>query len=194
MNFDVEPGEFVQILNNGRGHWLTISTIGTTHPEVQVYDSMYMFANQCIVAQTASLLHTNHSAITLSFMDTQKQCGQCDCGLFAVAFATALVFGEHPGTHFFDQQGMRRHLWKCLERRQMSMFPVKKIRRGTPTVKTTEDVEVFCVCRMPDMRSDDDKWIECTKCKEWYHVDTCVKVSESVLQAVKEPWFCGNCV
>lgn len=95
MNFDVEPGEFVQILNNGLGHWLTISTIGTPHPEVQVYDSVYMFASQRTIAQTAALLHTNHSAMTFSFMDTQKQCGQCDCGLFAISFATALVFGKH---------------------------------------------------------------------------------------------------
>ena len=28
MNFDVEPGKFVQILHNGHGHWLTISTMG----------------------------------------------------------------------------------------------------------------------------------------------------------------------
>ena len=26
----------------------------------------------------------------------------CDCGLFAVAFATAVVFGEHPGLLFFE--------------------------------------------------------------------------------------------
>ena len=26
MSFDIEPGEFVQILHNGHGHWLTISS------------------------------------------------------------------------------------------------------------------------------------------------------------------------
>ena len=26
----------------------------------------------------------------------------CDCGLFAVSFASAVVFGEHPGLLFFE--------------------------------------------------------------------------------------------
>ena len=37
MNFDIEPAEFVQILHNDEGHWLTISTTGTSHPDVHVY-------------------------------------------------------------------------------------------------------------------------------------------------------------
>ena len=28
MNFDIEPSELVQVIHNGRGHWLMISTIG----------------------------------------------------------------------------------------------------------------------------------------------------------------------
>ena len=44
MALDIEPAEFVQGLNNKRGHWLTISTIGTTHPNVHVYDSGYLTA------------------------------------------------------------------------------------------------------------------------------------------------------
>ena len=44
LSFDVEPGEFVQILNNQRGHWLTVSTIGCPHPTVSVYDSLYRSA------------------------------------------------------------------------------------------------------------------------------------------------------
>ena len=39
MNLDIEPAEFVQILHNGQGHWLTISTTDTSHPDVHVYDS-----------------------------------------------------------------------------------------------------------------------------------------------------------
>ena len=37
MTFAIQPGEFIQILNTGQGHWVTISTIGTTHPTVHVY-------------------------------------------------------------------------------------------------------------------------------------------------------------
>ena len=47
MNFDVEPGEFIQILHTGHGHWNTVSTVGVRHSEVQIFDSMYM----CIYPQ-----------------------------------------------------------------------------------------------------------------------------------------------
>ena len=42
MNFDVEPGKFVQILHTGQGHWNTVSTIGLRHAEVQAFNSLYM--------------------------------------------------------------------------------------------------------------------------------------------------------
>ena len=40
--------------------------------------------------------------------------GSCDCGLFAIVFATALVMGHKPEDVQFNQGKMRKHLWKCL--------------------------------------------------------------------------------
>ena len=37
MNFDIQAGEFVQILHTGQGHRNTVST---NHPEVQVVCSL----------------------------------------------------------------------------------------------------------------------------------------------------------
>ena len=99
MNFIVEPAEFVQVIHNGRGHWLTVSTIGTSHPDIHVYDSMYPSVNTCVKTQIAAILHTESPAIRLQFMAVQKQAGGCDCGLFAVAFATALALGNPPGMY-----------------------------------------------------------------------------------------------
>ena len=73
MNFTVECGEFVQVLHNGRKHWLTISTIGTRHPIVHVYDSMYASASTTIKAQVAALLHSTFPSIQLNFMSVQMQ-------------------------------------------------------------------------------------------------------------------------
>ena len=39
--FAIEPDEFIQILHDGGGHWVMISTIGAKHPEVQMYDGLY---------------------------------------------------------------------------------------------------------------------------------------------------------
>ena len=57
--------------------------------------------------QIAALLATKHSVITLKHMDVQIQSGTYDCGLFAIAFAMALVHGEHPGKFLFNQDSMR---------------------------------------------------------------------------------------
>ncbi len=122
MSFDVEPGEFVQILHNGCGHWHTISTVGTQHPEVQVYDSMYTCCPTACKALIASLLATNRSAIELKYMDVQMQLGSYDCSLFAIAFAAALAYGNQPGLFLFDQEKMRLHLRKCLEDGQITHF------------------------------------------------------------------------
>ena len=146
MNFDIEPAEFVQVIHNGRGHWLTISTIGTSHPDVHVYDSMYPSAGTLVKAQAAALLHTELPEICLQFMNVQMQAGGYACGLFAVAFATALAFGKPPGQYHFDQAKMRRHLWNCFERRNMSLFPYSKLRRATEsTIKSVEEVPVRCI-------------------------------------------------
>ena len=82
-HFEVQSNEFVQILHNGHGHWLTISTVGVTHPEVSVYDSMYPTTSTHVKQQIASLLATTQNRIRLRHMDVQMQSGGYDCGLFA---------------------------------------------------------------------------------------------------------------
>ena len=190
MNFDVHPGEFVQILHVGEGHWNTVSTIGTCHPEVQIYDSMFNYLPSMGKAQIAALLATNEPRVRLNFMDVQKQCGENDCGLFSISFATALAFGEQPGHYLFDQKVMRSHLINCFERRRMSMFPIRKRRRIYSKVKTIEDIPVYCVCRMPELPNT--KWVQCSKCKEWYHSDTCINATPCQLEG-KRLWHCPTC-
>ena len=41
MSYNIQEGEFVQILNTSHGHWLIIFTVGLKHPHVQVFDSLY---------------------------------------------------------------------------------------------------------------------------------------------------------
>ncbi len=191
MSYDVEPGEFVQILHNGHGHWHTISTVGTEHPEVQMYDSVYSCCPTSCKAQIASLLATQHTAIKLKYMDVQMQSGGYDCGLFAIAYATALVLGKQPGNFLFDQEKMRPHLLKCFEDGHITMFPTKRARRTGMRKKAVENVPVYCSCRMPDLPGC--KWLECSKYKEWYHSDTCVQVDAKYVDT-KCKWFCPSCV
>ena len=76
MGFTIEAGEFVRILNNGHGHWLTITTIGVENAgEVLVYDSLYRSVNTFIQKHIAAITHTSEREITLKIMDMQIQGG-----------------------------------------------------------------------------------------------------------------------
>ena len=118
------------------------------------------------------------------------QSGGYDCGLFVIAFATALVHGEQPGRFLFVQDKMRRHLLKCLQEGELTPFPVKKTRQNACRVKSWDTIEVHCVCRMPEVSGIE--MIECSNCKTWYHIPFCISVPIEATQARKE-WFCPKC-
>ena len=40
--FNIQTEDFVQIINNNQGHWLTISTVGALKGTVNIYDSLYI--------------------------------------------------------------------------------------------------------------------------------------------------------
>ena len=65
------PDESVQILHSGGNHWITISTVGTKHPTVKIFDSLYNELPWETKEQIAALLQTKESAITLEFANVQ---------------------------------------------------------------------------------------------------------------------------
>ena len=71
LSYDIEPGEFVQILHDGGGHWLTVSTVGTTHPYINVFDSLYSFTSPSVKLQIASMLCTQQKEIITTCKDVQ---------------------------------------------------------------------------------------------------------------------------
>ena len=189
--FDIESTEFTQILHNGHDHWLTISTFGTQEAEVFVYDSLYPSVSSCVKRQIAALLATKHKIITLKHMDVQMQSGTYDCGLFAIAFATALVHNEHPGKFLFNQDSLRQHLMKCLQLGEMTMFPVKRTRRNAGRIKSKDIIEIHCSCRMPEVPGVD--MIECSKCNRWFHFPLCVSVPQKAMTKGSLR-YCNTCL
>ena len=119
----------MQILHNGQGHWLLISTVGTKYAEVRVYDSIYQSVNIKVKEQIASLLYTQEKEIKLKFMNIQKQSGSNDCEIFAVANATLLALGKNPGKYLLNQRLMRSHLYECFVKGKLTIFPWIKERR-----------------------------------------------------------------
>ena len=73
------------------------------HAEVCLKSSINPQAND----QIAAIIHTARDKILLRFVDVQRQLGTCDCGLFAITFATALAYDVQPESLLFDKRQMR---------------------------------------------------------------------------------------
>ena len=116
----------------------------------------------------------------------QHQTNVDDCGVFAIAFAMAICSGRNPEELQFNVSVMRQHLFNCLEKQQMSLFPATR-RLIDPTSSKTEIVEVFCKCRLQEA----GKMIYCEGCSTWYH-STCEKIPKKAW-AKKANWLCSSC-
>ena len=69
LAFDVMKGEFVQVLHSGKGHWVTVSTIGCQTAEIDVFDSMCPALTGTLQRQIAALLCTQQDVITVRYID-----------------------------------------------------------------------------------------------------------------------------
>ncbi|KAK3754770.1 hypothetical protein QZH41_007277 [Actinostola sp. cb2023] len=74
--------------------------------------------------QIACLLRcTISDAIKIEVQPIQQQQNSVDCGIFALAFATALCYGKDPCQLHFTRRAMRMHLWECMRERNGRQTP-----------------------------------------------------------------------
>jgi hypothetical protein len=190
LSYSIAKSEFIQIMNTGKHHWVTVSNINCNYEEIRVYDCASGGPTSSLLNQIASIICTPKDIIKLTYMDVQMQQGCDDCGLFAIAFATSLARGEQPGSFFYEQKAMRKHLIESLEKQTITAFPIQKIRRHGSKVRHSSNVPIHCVCRLPKLEGI--KMIECSYCGTWYHIDLCVSVS-SDSQQPHTKWACVKC-
>lgn len=136
--YDIRRVEFVQIANNGQGHWLTVSTVGAPEGTVNIYDSLYMSVNTHIKDQILAIIYSTKKEVTLNFLNIQTQAGTCDCRLFSSAFANCLANGIFPEKQVFNQAEMRHHLYSCLDRQELTNFPTKRTKTRIKSVDTLD--------------------------------------------------------
>ena len=67
---------------------------------------------------------SKHKAITLKYINVQRQSATSDCGLFALAFATSLLDKVDPEMELYNQKLMRQHLLNALEKTTSLLFPL----------------------------------------------------------------------
>jgi len=121
--------------------------------------------------QIASLFHTPCSHICVNFIDVPTQSGDSECGIFAIAYATALSLKQDPGKIEFAESGLRNHLYKSLKNRKMTIFPVLRRKRSI-RIKRTENIKIYCQCRLPEI----GPMLECS----WFQLVPCVHLCETL--------------
>lgn len=172
-------------------HWLCVYCDG--NGVIQVIDSLgsSMGLNLATILQISKIysIPSTHSSLKLRKLSVQQQNGTLDCGLFSVAYATEVCFGNSPEDVTFNQKKMRSHLYECLCRGKMVPFP-----RASSTEEVLPrpsegllEIKVYCWCKLPE--EYDSVMIACDDCKEWYHC-SCVGIHPS---HVPDHWDCSQC-
>ena len=112
----------LQIIHDRGNHWLVANTIGCAGSVVQVYDSVYSSVNEetKAVIQTLFGMPENYETTVI---DSHKQIGGKDCGVFAIATATAILSGCNLRSVEFIQEQMRSHLLDCFNSKVICAFP-----------------------------------------------------------------------
>ena len=110
----------VQVIHDRGNHWILASTMGCADNMVKIYYTSVDDKTKKVVINLFDI----SSEPRVEVMKTQKQRGGKDCGLFAIATATAIMLNINMLEIKFDQKEMRQHLVNCYTTQTFSMFPI----------------------------------------------------------------------
>lgn len=85
-------------------------------------DSASSNLNETTILQIANVVKTNKPFFKIVELCVQQQQGITDCGVFAVAFTTAICTGINVQSVSFNQSKMRAHLLECLRTERWHHF------------------------------------------------------------------------
>ena len=92
-----------------------------------------------------SVMRPKANKVHFDLVNVHAQPNACDCGLYAIAYATELVHGCDPALCLFDN--MRQHLLCCLG--HLSRFLCTNRRRipiGSKVMPSIQEC-IYCTCR-----------------------------------------------
>ena len=113
----------IQIIHcQQRNHWIVAVRSESCHNPIRIYDSLYTAVDEeskCTIMN----LFKKVGKFKFTSVDMQVQEGNIDCGLFAIAVATDLAYGNDPANVIFEQNKMRNHVLENLESGSLQPFP-----------------------------------------------------------------------
>jgi len=168
--------ETVQVMfDSAKQHWFTLSSVGCADATVDIYDSMQSIPSDKSLKSVSKYVRVHSDVLTIRVLNVAKQKGASDCGLFAIAFATALLHKQDPVNVVFSQEQMQSHLHACLENHRMDPFPVTCQRTVRRRCTRQITVQLYCLCKTAYVNGED--MILCNSCSQWYH-PACVGIEQ----------------
>lgn len=185
MSFDIPTGKFVQFLHVNGNHWITISNMNQKDTStVCIYDSMRQRPSDRTIQTIAGYRYSQDDKLSMKVMNVDRQPNLNDCGVYAIAFATSLLYGEDPTELHYDILCLRKHFKQCIDKCVMTPFP-STVKYRCPTTLFEIKTDIYCNCRCPD---DAKLMIQCDKCQQWYH-SACIKLTKKPARK----WKCKLC-
>ena len=200
--------QVMKVANAKAPRWICVSTVGCQQTIADVYDCAFPYAcneedvySHAVKMQIAALvtLPPDQQSITLHSKPVAQREGAIASGLFAIAFATDLVYYQSVvGT--LKQQSLASHLESCLSNSRLVPFPKLDVGSGGHlSPPFTVEIPVYCKCRLPYSEtrdSDEDLMVMCSadSCRvQFYHL-RCVGFTDSERQRAREgSWCCDWC-
>ena len=106
-----------------------ISKTRGVKPTTNLFDENYLHMNYANLLQECQKIQLRISDAEIQLIEklvvvpVQQQNNGCDCGVFATAYATSLVYTKDPLTAEFDIPKMRPNLLLCLKSGHVDLFP-----------------------------------------------------------------------
>ena len=105
-----------------REHWIVVSTKWSKSSQVMVYDSVFTKLDAESRSTILRMFGLKNSS-DIVMVPMQQQSGGTDCGVFAIAVMTSLVFNDDPSEITYQQASLRSHLVKCFSSGELTTFP-----------------------------------------------------------------------
>ena len=129
ISTDVASVQFIH--QETRHHWIASAVMDS---ELFIFDSL--LSTNGLIKETVSVLENIYGSFGQYITtDVTQQLGVKDCGLFAIAFITALCHGQQPEDFRINQKEMRNHFIACIEARDIKPFPATKKKRQRKPLK-----------------------------------------------------------
>ena len=183
----VEEKKLIQLIHLP-GHWVTVAGGFSDNADVVLYDSMVSDEPKQLhnfLLNNVSHLIGCKSSFTLLIAKPSRQPDSHSCGVYALAFATALAFGLDPEEeNFQNARILRDHLKAILRQKEGSQFipfPTSPSKRTKSRRNDIRKIKVCGICGGVHNFDSSNPMIQCDRCKIWFH-RKCENIDEHLFE------------